>query len=99
MMTTAGKKFHNLLWSRFLIIMQNVNMVAKGKRKSRLNPKLEHARNACRYAIYALDKTSPSESASVHSGKFGDFEVAVHRLWNLLPNSTLFISTLLERAL
>ena len=38
MMITAGKKFHNLLWSRFLIIVQNVNMVTNGKRNSRLNP-------------------------------------------------------------
>ena len=38
MMTTAGKKFHIFLWFRFLIIMQNVNMVANGKRNSRLNP-------------------------------------------------------------
>ena len=38
MMATAGKKFQNFLWSRFLIIMQNVNMVANGKRNRRLNP-------------------------------------------------------------
>ena len=38
MMTTAGKKFQNFLWSRFLIIVQNVNMVTNGKRNSRLNP-------------------------------------------------------------
>ena len=38
MMTTAGKKFKNFLWSHFLIIIQNVNMVADGKRNSRLNP-------------------------------------------------------------
>ena len=38
MMTTAGKNFQNLLWSRFLIIVQNVNMVTNGKRNSRLNP-------------------------------------------------------------
>ena len=38
MMTTAGKKFQIFLWSRFLIIMQNVNMVANGKRNNRLNP-------------------------------------------------------------
>ena len=38
MMTTAGKKFHNCLWSRFLIIVQNVNMVTNGKRNNRLNP-------------------------------------------------------------
>ena len=38
MMTTAGKKFQNVLWSRFLIIMQNVNMIANGKEHSRLNP-------------------------------------------------------------
>ena len=40
MMTTAGKKFENFLWSRFLIIVQNVNMVTNGKRNSRLNPKV-----------------------------------------------------------
>ena len=40
MMTTAGKKFQNLLWSRFLIIVQNVNMVTIGKRNSRLNPRV-----------------------------------------------------------
>ena len=38
MMTTADKKFQNFVWSRFLIIMQNVNMVANGKRNSRLSP-------------------------------------------------------------
>ena len=38
MMTTTGKKFQNFLWSRFLIIVQNVNMVANGKRNRRLNP-------------------------------------------------------------
>ena len=38
MMTTAGKKFQNFLWSRFLIIVQNVNMVVNGKCNSRLNP-------------------------------------------------------------
>ena len=38
MMTMAVKKFKNLRRSRFLIIMQNVNMVANGKRNSRLNP-------------------------------------------------------------
>ena len=38
MMTTAGKKFHTFLWFRFLIIMQNVNMTANGKRNRRLNP-------------------------------------------------------------
>ena len=27
MMTTAGKKVQNFLWSHFLIIVQNVNMV------------------------------------------------------------------------
>ena len=40
MMTTVGKKFKNFSWSRFLIIVQNVNMVANGKRNSRLNPLL-----------------------------------------------------------
>ena len=40
MMTTAGKKFQNFLWFNFLIIMQNVNMVANGKGNSRLNPVL-----------------------------------------------------------
>ena len=34
----AGKKFLNFRWSRFLIIVQNVNMVTNGKRNSRLNP-------------------------------------------------------------
>ena len=38
MMATAGKKFQNFLWSRFLIIVQNVNIVANGKRNRRLNP-------------------------------------------------------------
>ena len=38
MMTMAGTKFQNLLWFRFLIIMQNVNMANNGKRNSRLNP-------------------------------------------------------------
>ena len=38
MMTTAGKKFHNLLLSRFLIIMQNVNMDTNGKCNCRLIP-------------------------------------------------------------
>ena len=38
MMTMAIKKFQNFLWSRFLIIMQNVNMVTNGKHNSRLNP-------------------------------------------------------------
>ena len=38
MRTTAGKKFKHLLWSCFLIIVQNVNMVTDGKRNSRLNP-------------------------------------------------------------
>ena len=37
MMLTAGKKFHNFSWSRFLIIVQNVNMVTNGKCNSRLN--------------------------------------------------------------
>ena len=37
MMTTASKKFQSFLWSRFLIIVQNVNMVTNGKRNSRLN--------------------------------------------------------------
>ena len=36
MMTTAGKKFQNFLWSLFLIIMQNVNMVVNGKHNNRL---------------------------------------------------------------
>ena len=39
MMTILGKKFQNLLWSRFLIIVQNVNMVTNGKRNSKLNPR------------------------------------------------------------
>ena len=34
----AGKKFKNFLRSRFLKIVQNVNMVANGKRNRRLNP-------------------------------------------------------------
>ena len=38
MMTTAGKEFQNFVRSRFLIIMQNVNMVTNGKPNSRLNP-------------------------------------------------------------
>ena len=38
MMAMAGKKFQNCLWSRFLIIVQNVNIVANGKRNRRLNP-------------------------------------------------------------
>ena len=38
MMTTAGQKFQNFLWSRFLIIVKNFNMVTNGKRNSRLNP-------------------------------------------------------------
>ena len=38
MMATAGKKFKNLLWSRFLIMVQNVNLVTNGKRNRRLNP-------------------------------------------------------------
>ena len=38
MMTTAVKKFHNFVLSRFLIIIQNVNMVANGICNSRLNP-------------------------------------------------------------
>ena len=38
MMATAGKKFQIFLWSRFLIIVQNVNMVVNGKRNRRLNP-------------------------------------------------------------
>ena len=38
MMTKAGKKFQNFLWSRFLIIVQNVNMVTNGKHNSRLKP-------------------------------------------------------------
>ena len=38
MMTTEGKTFQNFLWSRFLIIVQNVNMIANGKRNRRLNP-------------------------------------------------------------
>ena len=37
-MMTSGKKFKNFLWSRFLIIVQNVNMATNGKRNSRLNP-------------------------------------------------------------
>ena len=32
MMKTAGKKFQDFLYSRFLIIVQNVNMVTIGKR-------------------------------------------------------------------
>ena len=40
MLTTAGKKFHNFLSFRFLIIMQNINMAANGKRNRRLNPVL-----------------------------------------------------------
>ena len=46
MMTTAGKKFLIFLRSRFLIIMQNINMVAIGKRNSRLNPKFARLRAA-----------------------------------------------------
>ena len=38
MMTTTEKKFQNFLSSRFLIIVQSVNMVTNGKRNSRLNP-------------------------------------------------------------
>ena len=38
MMITAEKTFQNLLWSCFLIIVQNVNMVTNGKHNSRLNP-------------------------------------------------------------
>ena len=38
MMRTAGKKFHNFGWFRFLIIMQNINMGTNGKRNSRLIP-------------------------------------------------------------
>ena len=37
MMTTARKKLHNFLYSRFLIIVQNVDMVTNEKRNSRLN--------------------------------------------------------------
>ena len=40
MMKTAGKTFKNFLWSRFLIIVQNVNMVTNGKHDSKLNPML-----------------------------------------------------------
>ena len=40
MMTTAGKKFKNFVWSRFLIIVQHVKMVTNGKRNSRLNPNI-----------------------------------------------------------
>ena len=42
MMAMAGKKFQNFLWSHFLIIMRNVNMVANGKRNRRLNPNRHH---------------------------------------------------------
>ena len=38
MMTTAGKNFLNFVWSRFLIIMQNFNMVTNGKCSCRLIP-------------------------------------------------------------
>ena len=38
MMTTGGEKFQNFLCSRFIIIVQNVNMVTSGKSNSRLNP-------------------------------------------------------------
>ena len=38
MMAMTGKKFKNFLWSRFLIIVQNVNIVANGKHNRRLNP-------------------------------------------------------------
>ena len=38
MMATASKKFKKNLWSCFLIIVQNVYMVANGKRNWRLNP-------------------------------------------------------------
>ena len=43
MMTTASKKFKNFWLSRFLIIMQNVNIVTNGKRNSRLDPRLSCA--------------------------------------------------------
>ena len=42
MTTTAGKKFQNMLWSRFLVIVQNVNEVTNGKRSSRMNPILQY---------------------------------------------------------
>ena len=48
MLPTAGDKFHNLLWSRFLIIMQNVNMVSNGKHNSRLNPVCAPLRSAAK---------------------------------------------------
>ena len=38
MMTSAGKNFYNFLWSRFLIIMQNVNMATNAKCNCRPNP-------------------------------------------------------------
>ena len=38
MMPTADKEFNKFGWSRFLIIVQNVNMVTNGKRNSKLNP-------------------------------------------------------------
>ena len=45
MIVIAGKTFQNFRWSRFLIIVQNVNMVVNGKRNRRLNPgTLSHAR-------------------------------------------------------
>ena len=39
--TTAGEKFHNFLWSRFLIIMQNVNVITIGKCNCRLIPMMK----------------------------------------------------------
>ena len=41
MMTAAGKNFSNLLWSRFLIIMQNVSMATNGKCNCMLNPTVQ----------------------------------------------------------
>ena len=56
MTTTVGKKFQNFLLFRFLIIMQNVNMVANGKRntRARLNPEVGVCRRALSFHKFKL---------------------------------------------
>ena len=49
MMPTADKEYQKFGQSRFLIIVQNVNMFTNGKRNIRLNP---DERRSCDYVIY-----------------------------------------------
>ena len=65
MMTTTGKKFQNFLWSRFLIIVQTVNMVTNGKCNCRLipvaymvNSRLEGDMGNLWYIVFELNNMS-----------------------------------------